>query len=223
LDAIRVVIVDDHEVVRLGLKTLLNRVADLEVVGEAGSAAEAEQVVAEKQPDVVIMDIRMPGGSGIEACRVIRSRWPHIRVIMLTSYSDDEAVIGAVMAGASGYVLKQIGTQELVEAIRRVHKGESLLDPGITGKILERFRSGATGGDGPAIPGGEALTEQEQKILTLIAQGKTNREIANELFLSEKTVRNYVSNILGKLQLHNRAAAAAWAVRHGLDGRKEER
>src|SRR5690606_19847196 len=169
------------------------------------------------------MDIRMPGGSGIEACRVIRSRWPHIRVIMLTSYSDDEAVIGAVMAGASGYVLKQIGTQELVEAIRRVHKGESLLDPGITGKILERFRSGATGGDGPAIPGGEALTEQEQKILTLIAQGKTNREIANELFLSEKTVRNYVSNILGKLQLHNRAAAAAWAVRHGLDGRKEER
>jgi len=223
LDVIRVVIVDDHEVVRLGLKTLLNRVADLEVVGEAGSAAEAEQVVAEKQPDVVIMDIRMPGGSGIEACRVIRSRWPHIRVIMLTSYSDDEAVIGAVMAGASGYVLKQIGTQELVEAIRRVHKGESLLDPGITGKILERFRSGATGGDGPAIPGGEALTEQEQKILTLIAQGKTNREIANELFLSEKTVRNYVSNILGKLQLHNRAAAAAWAVRHGLDGRKEER
>jgi len=223
LDAIRVVIVDDHEVVRLGLKTLLNRVADLEVVGEAGSAAEAEQVVAEKQPDVVIMDIRMPGGSGIEACRVIRSRWPHIRVIMLTSYSDDEAVIGAVMAGASGYILKQIGTQELVEAIRRVHKGESLLDPGITGKILERFRSGATGGDGPAIPGGEALTEQEQKILTLIAQGKTNREIANELFLSEKTVRNYVSNILGKLQLHNRAAAAAWAVRHGLDGRKEER
>ncbi|MFO7265484.1 MAG: response regulator transcription factor [Bacillota bacterium] len=223
MDAIRVVIVDDHEVVRLGLKTLLNRVADLEVVGEAGSAAEAEQVVAEKQPDVVIMDIRMPGGSGIEACRVIRSRWPHIRVIMLTSYSDDEAVIGAVMAGASGYVLKQIGTQELVEAIRRVHKGESLLDPGITGKILERFRSGATGGDGPAIPGGEALTEQEQKILTLIAQGKTNREIANELFLSEKTVRNYVSNILGKLQLHNRAAAAAWAVRHGLDGRKEER
>jgi len=223
LDAIRVVIVDDHEVVRLGLKTLLNRVADLEVVGEAGSAAEAEQVVAEKQPDVVIMDIRMPGGSGIEACRVIRSRWPHIRVIMLTSYSDDEAVIGAVMAGASGYVLKQIGTQELVEAIRRVHKGESLLDPGITGKILERFRSGATGGDGPAIPGGEALTEQEQKILTLIAQGKTNREIANELFLSEKTVRNYVSNILGKLQLYNRAAAAAWAVRHGLDGRKEER
>ncbi|MFS8629419.1 MAG: response regulator transcription factor [Limnochordales bacterium] len=223
MDAIRVVIVDDHEVVRLGLKTLLNRVADLEVVGEAGSAAEAEQVVAEKQPDVVIMDIRMPGGSGIEACRVIRSRWPHIRVIMLTSYSDDEAVIGAVMAGASGYILKQIGTQELVEAIRRVHKGESLLDPGITGKILERFRSGATGGDGPAIPGGEALTEQEQKILTLIAQGKTNREIANELFLSEKTVRNYVSNILGKLQLHNRAAAAAWAVRHGLDGRKEER
>lgn len=220
MDTIRVVIVDDHEVVRLGLKTLLNRVADLEVVGEAGSAVEAEQVVAEKQPDVVIMDIRMPDGNGIEACRVIRSRWPNVRVIMLTSYSDDEAVIGSVMAGASGYVLKQIGTQELVDAIRRVSQGESLLDPGVTGKILERVRSGTSGdGEGPPIPGGESLTEQEQKILILIAQGKTNREIAGEMFLSEKTVRNYVSNILGKLQLHNRAAAAAWAVRHGLDGR----
>src|SRR5690606_10047507 len=155
------------------------------------------------------MDIRMPGGSGIEACRVSRSRWPEVKVIMLTSYSDDEAVIGSVMAGASGYVLKQIGTQELVDAIRRVHKGESMLDPGITGKILERFRTGTQGGDGPPVPGGEALTDQEQKILTLIAQGKTNREIASELYLSEKTVRNYVSNILGKLQLHNRAAAAA--------------
>lgn len=220
MKAIRVVIVDDHEVVRLGLKTLLNRVADLEVVGEAGSAAEAEQVVADTQPDVVIMDIRMPGGSGIEACRVIRSRWPAVRVIMLTSYSDDEAVIGSVMAGASGYVLKQIGTQELVNAIRRVHNGESLLDPTVTGKILERVRSGTSAeGDGPPIPGGESLTDQEQKILVLIAQGKTNREIANQMYLSEKTVRNYVSNILGKLQLHNRAAAAAWAVRHGLDGR----
>ncbi len=217
---IRVVIVDDHEVVRLGLKTLLNRVSDLEVVGEAGSATEAEEVVAATQPDVVIMDIRMPGGSGIEACRVIRSRWPEVKVIMLTSYSDDEAVIGSVMAGASGYVLKQIGTQELVNAIRRVYNGESLLDPTVTGKILERVRSGVTGeGDGPPIPGGESLTEQEQKILVLIAQGKTNREIANKMYLSEKTVRNYVSNILGKLQLHNRAAAAAWAVRHGLDGR----
>src|SRR5690606_27723376 len=142
---IRVVIVDDHEVVRLGLKTLLNRVSDLEVVGEAGSATEAEEGVAATQPDVVIMDIRMPGGSGIEACRVIRSRWPEVKVIMLTSYSDDEAVIGSVMAGASGYVLKQIGTQELVNAIRRVYNGESLLDPTVTGKILERVRSGVTG------------------------------------------------------------------------------
>ncbi|REJ36961.1 MAG: DNA-binding response regulator [Bacillota bacterium] len=214
---IKVVIVDDHEVVRVGLKSLLNRVADLEVVGEAGSAAEAEQVVEQVQPDVVVMDIRMPGGSGIEACRSIRSRWPHIRVIMLTSYSDDEAVIGSVMAGASGYVLKQIGTQELVDAIRRVSRGESLLDPGVTGKILERVRggSGLSGTDGRGTP--EALTEQEERILALIAEGKTNREIANALYLSEKTVRNYVSNILAKLQLHNRAEAAAWAVRRGLD------
>lgn len=223
METIKVVLVDDHEVVRLGLKSLLNRVADLEVVGEAGSAQEAEQVVGKTQPDVVIMDIRMPGGSGIEACRVIRSQWPHVKVVMLTSYSDDEAVIGSVMAGASGYVLKQIGTQELVDAIRRVSKGESLLDPGVTGKILERVRSGTTGdGDGPQIPGGETLTEQEQRILVLIAQGKTNREIAGSMYLSEKTVRNYVSNILGKLQLHNRAAAAAWAVRHGLDGRGKD-
>ncbi|MBO8141495.1 MAG: response regulator transcription factor [Firmicutes bacterium] len=217
VETIKVVIVDDHEVVRLGLKSLLNRVADLEVVGEAGSAAEAERVVERTQPDVVVMDIRMPEGSGIEACRAIRSRWPQIKVIMLTSYSDDEAVIGSVMAGASGYVLKQIGTQELVEAIRRVSKGESLLDPGVTGKILERVRGGA-GTNGTAQGAAqEALTEQEERILALIAQGKTNREIAAALYLSEKTVRNYVSNILAKLQLHNRAEAAAWAVRRGLD------
>ena len=215
VETIKVVIVDDHEVVRLGLKSLLNRVADLQVVGEAGSAAEAEQVVEQTRPDVVVMDIRMPGGSGIEACRAIRSRWPETRVIMLTSYSDDEAVIGSVMAGASGYVLKQIGTQELVDAIRRVSRGESLLDPGVTGKILERVRGGTGAGDGRGAP--ESLTEQEERILALIAEGKTNREIAGELFLSEKTVRNYVSNILAKLQLHNRAEAAAWAVRRGLD------
>lgn len=213
---IKIVLVDDHEVVRVGLKSLLNRVEGLEVVGEAGSAAEAEQVVGEVQPDVVIMDIRMPGGSGIEACRAIRSRWPNVKVIMLTSYSDDEAVIGSIMAGASGYVLKKIGTQELVDAIQRVAKGDSLLDPGITGKILERMR-GETSEPQLPVPGGETLTEQEERILYHIAEGKTNREIAAELFLSEKTVRNYVSNILSKLELHNRAAAAAWAVRHGLD------
>lgn len=213
---IKIVIVDDHEVVRVGLKSLLNRVDGLEVVGEAGSAAEAEQVVGEVQPNVVIMDIRMPGGNGIEACRAIRSRWPAVKVIMLTSFSDDEAVIGSIMAGASGYVLKKIGTKELIDAIQRVAQGDSLLDPGITGKILERMR-GETEETGPPVPGGESLTEQEERILFHISEGKTNREIAAELFLSEKTVRNYVSNILSKLELHNRAAAAAWAVRHGLD------
>lgn len=215
-ETIKIVIVDDHEVVRVGLKSLLNRVDGFEVVGEAGSAAEAEQVVGEARPHVVVMDIRMPGGSGIEACREIRSNWPDVKVIMLTSYSDDEAVIGSIMAGASGYVLKKIGTAELIDAIQRVARGDSLLDPGITGKILQRMR-GEAEDPGPPVPGGESLTDQEERILRHISEGKTNREIAGELFLSEKTVRNYVSNILSKLELHNRAAAAAWAVRHGLD------
>lgn len=215
-ETIKIVIVDDHEVVRVGLKSLLNMVDGFEVVGEAGSATEAEQVVGVVRPHVVVMDIRMPGESGIEACRVIRSNWPEVKVIMLTSYSDDEAVIGSIMAGASGYVLKKIGTEELVDAIKRVAAGESLLDPGVTGRILQRMR-GETEETGPPIPGGETLTDQEQRILRHISEGMTNREIAGELFLSEKTVRNYVSNILSKLELHNRAAAAAWAVRHGLD------
>lgn len=215
-DTIKIVIVDDHEVVRVGLKSLLNRVDGFEVVGEAGSAAEAERVVEEVLPHVVIMDIRMPGESGIEACRAIRSNRPEVKVIMLTSYSDDEAVIGSIMAGASGYVLKKIGTSELVDAIKRVAAGESLLDPGITGKILQRMR-GETEEAAPPVPGGESLTDQEERILRHIAEGMTNREIAGQLYLSEKTVRNYVSNILSKLELHNRAAAAAWAVRHGLD------
>ncbi|BAS27259.1 response regulator transcription factor [Limnochorda pilosa] len=211
MEAIRILIVDDHEVVRIGLRSLLERIGQFEVAGEAGSAQEAINLVRSRKPDVVIMDIRMPDGSGIEACRAIRSENPDVKVIMLTSYTDDEAIFSSVMAGASGYVLKQIGSQELVEAIRTVAAGGSLLDPSITGKVLERMR-GMTRDQHQH----EKLTDQELRILRLIADGRTNKEIADALYLSEKTVRNYVSSILSKLNLANRAEAAAYAVRRHL-------
>lgn len=213
---IRVMIVDDHEVVRIGLKSLLARVEDLEVVGEAGSAEETLRKIdalAESGalPDVIVMDVRMPGGSGVDACRQVRGKYPQIKVIMLTSYTDDEAIFASVMAGASGYVLKQVGSEDLIKAIRTVHAGGSLLDPSTTQRVLERMRMKDPLGDLP-----EPLTDQERRLLSLIAEGKTNKEIASIVFLSEKTVRNYVSNILAKLGLSNRAEAAAFAVRHGL-------
>lgn len=220
---IRVMIVDDHEVVRIGLRSLLQRVPDLEVVAEAGSADEAvaavERLAASGQPpDVIVMDVRMPGGSGIDACRRIRADHPGVKVIMLTSYTDDEAIFSSVMAGAAGYVLKQVGSDDLVKAIHTVHAGGSLLDPNTTRRVLERMRQSDPLNDLPDPP-----TEQERRILALIAQGNTNKEIAQTLFLSEKTVRNYVSNILAKLNLANRAEAAAFAVRHGLIGDQAER
>lgn len=213
---IRVMIVDDHEVVRLGLTSLLRRVDELEIVGEAGSAEESvrtvDRLVAEgNAPDVIIMDVRMSGGSGIDACRAIRTKYPEIKVIMLTSYTDDEAVYASVMAGAAGYVLKQVGSEDLIKAIRTVYAGGALLDPSTTQRVLEKMRAQDPLGDLP-----EPLTEQERRLLQLIARGLTNKEIAKEVFLSEKTVRNYVSNILSKLGLSNRAEAAAFAVRHGL-------
>lgn len=213
---IRVMLVDDHEVVRIGLRSLLQRVPDLEIVAEAGSSEEAIETVerlneGEGPPDVIVMDVRMPGGSGIDACRRIRVAHPDVKVIMLTSYTDDEAIFSSVMAGASGYVLKQVGSDDLVKAIHTVYEGGSLLDPNTTHRVLERMRQNDAIGDMH-----EPLTDQERRILGLISEGKTNREIASVLFLSEKTVRNYVSNILGKLNLANRAEAAAFAVRHGL-------
>lgn len=219
---IRIMIVDDHEVVRIGLKSLLTKVADLAVVAEAGSAEESVRLVdslaaEEKAPHVIVMDVRMPGGSGVDACRAIRAKYPDIKVIMLTSYTDDEAVYASVMAGAAGYVLKQVGSSDLVSAIRTVHSGGALLDPSTTQRVLERMRAKDPLGDLP-----EPLTEQERRLLELIAHGKTNKEIAHEVFLSEKTVRNYVSNILAKLGLANRAEAAAFAVRHGLAGSEED-
>jgi DNA-binding NarL/FixJ family response regulator len=203
-------LVDDHEVVRMGLRTLLERREGFIIVGEASNVAEAVAVAHQSQPDVIVMDIRLPDGTGVDACREIRSQHPETRVIMLTSYADDEAIYGSIMAGASGYLLKQTRGQSLAEAIERVASGESLLDPAVTAKVLERMRSLARGEqDDLAV-----LTEQERKILALIAEGKTNKEIADEIFLSDKTVKNYVSSILSKLNLRRRSEAAAFMADH---------
>jgi two-component system, NarL family, response regulator DevR len=203
---VSVLLVDDHEVVRMGLRTLLEKRDSLSIVGEAGSVAEAVAAAQQSRPDVIVMDIRLPDGNGVEACREIRGDLPDTKVIMLTSYADDEAVYGSIMAGASGYLLKQTRGQNLAEAIERVARGESLLDPSVTEKVLARMRSLAAGeGDELA-----ALSSQEKKILGLIAEGKTNKEIAEDVFLSDKTVKNYVSSILSKLNLRRRSEAAAF-------------
>lgn len=206
---IRVLIVDDHEVVRLGLSMLLARHQELEIVGEAASSGEAVDKAKELLPQVVVMDIRMPGKSGIETCREIRNFDPGIKVIMLTSYTDEEALFGSIMAGASGYLLKEIRGQSLVDAIITVARGGSLLDPVTTGKVLDRVRLLTE----KMTTEQNLLNEQEKKILSLISEGKTNKEIAAQLFLGEKTVRNYVSGILAKLNLSNRAQAAVYADR----------
>jgi DNA-binding NarL/FixJ family response regulator len=205
-----VLLCDDHEVVREGLRTMLSRREDMAVVGEAGTMAEAIEAAAKAKPDVVIMDVRLPDGSGVEACRAIREARPETRVIMLTSYADDEALFASIIAGASGYLLKQTRGQALVDAIRAVAAGRSLLDPDVTGKVLERVRKGREQED-PKIA---SLTEQERKVLEQLAEGKTNREIGTVLFLSEKTVKNYVSRILDKLGLSRRAEAAAYVAKH---------
>jgi two-component system response regulator DevR len=206
----RILIVDDHEVVREGLRALLNRKEGLAVVGEAGSVEQAVAEAARTKPDVIIMDVRLPDGSGIEACREIRQAHPETRVIMLTSYADEDAVFASILAGAAGYLLKQTRGNALADAISSVMRGESLLDPAVTQKVLERVRtSGQRGEDDPL----SALTDQEHKILALIAEGKTNKEIADEVYLSDKTVKNYVSNILSKLNLRRRSEAAAFIAR----------
>jgi DNA-binding NarL/FixJ family response regulator len=207
---LRLLVVDDHEVVRQGLVALLDRREGFQVVAEAGTAAEAVQQALRHEPDIVIMDVRLPDGSGVEACREIRAELPATRVVMLTSYPDEEAVLSAIVAGASGYLLKQIRARDLVSALEAVGRGESLLDPAVTEKVLERVRRIATGG---AVDELAALTPQEQKILLLVAEGKTNKEIAAEVFLSDKTVKNYVSSILAKLNLERRAQAAAYMAR----------
>ncbi|HWI61144.1 MAG TPA: response regulator transcription factor [Symbiobacteriaceae bacterium] len=211
MTSVRIMVVDDHEVVRLGLVTLLGRQSGYQVVAEAAGAGEAVEKARVHKPDIIVMDVRMPDGSGIEACRQIRADLPATKVIMLTSYADDEAVITAVMAGASGYVLKQVGSGDLLRAIETVRAGGTLLDPQLTLKVLERMRAEASRAPEP-------LTEQERNILTLIGEGKTNKDIAHQLYLSEGTVRNYVSSVLAKLGFSNRSQAAAYAARRKLMG-----
>ena len=208
-NATRVLICDDHEVVREGLRTLLSRRPEIAVVGEAGTMQEAIDAAAKAKPDVVIMDVRLPDGSGVEACRAIREARPETHVIMLTSYADDEALFASIIAGASGYLLKQTRGQAVVDAIQAVAQGRSLLDPDVTGKVLERVRQGREQED----PQLASLTEQERKVLEQLAEGRTNREIGARLFLSEKTVKNYVSRILDKLGLARRAEAAAYMAK----------
>jgi DNA-binding NarL/FixJ family response regulator len=207
---LRLLVVDDHEVVRQGLVALLDRRENFQVVAEAGTVAESIEMAQRFQPDLVVMDVRLPDGSGIEACRDIRAEHPSTRVVMLTSYPDEEAVLSAIVAGASGYLLKQVRARDLVAALEAVGRGESLLDPAVTEKVLDRVRRIATSAYTDELA---QLTAQEQKILLLVAEGKTNKEIASEVFLSDKTVKNYVSSILGKLNLERRAQAAAYMAK----------
>jgi DNA-binding NarL/FixJ family response regulator len=208
---LRVLLVDDHEVVRSGVKALLQATDDIVVTGEAGTVREAVDEADRTRPDVVVMDVRLADGSGIEATREIRAKHPKTQVVMLTSFADDEALFASIMAGASGYVLKQVRGGELVRAIRTVGKGESLLDPAVTSAVLDRLRRGKHLLKDERLA---RLSPQEERILSLVADGKTNREIGEELNLAEKTVKNYVSSILSKLEVARRAEAAAYLARH---------
>jgi DNA-binding NarL/FixJ family response regulator len=210
---LKILLVDDHEVVRLGLKSLLSRYPEFEVVAEASNADEAISLTKRYKPDVVVMDIRLPGKSGIDATREIVEMDEKAKVIILTSYADDDLLFDAISAGASGYVLKQIDSSELLTALERIGRGESLLDPAVTQQVFKRMRESTRKAEQEAF---SALTEQELKVLALVAQGKRNKEIAADVYLSEKTVRNYVSSILSKLSLSTRSEAAAYAVKHGI-------
>ncbi len=209
----RILLVDDHEVVRVGLKALLEKHPDFEVVAEAATAREAVDKTDSYKPDVVVMDIRLKGGSGIEAYQEIVESSPDTQVIMLTSYAEDEMLFSAIRAGAAGYVLKQIGGDDLVRAIEAVGRGEALLDPAVTQRVFQEVRKAAREEEASAFA---ELTQQEMHVLQLVSEGRTNRQIAEMLFLGEGTVRNYVSSILSKLNVRNRAEAAAYAVEHNL-------
>jgi two-component system response regulator DevR len=203
---LRVFLVDDHEVVRRGLRDLLEAEDDLTVVGEAESVEIALGRIPPTRPDVAVLDVRLPDGSGVELCREVRSRHPEIQCLILTSFADDEALFGAIMAGAAGYVLKQVRGRDLVDSIRRVGRGESLLDPRVTDRVLSRLRN-------PVDDDLAGLTGQERKILDLVTEGLTNKQIAERLFLAEKTVKNYVSHLLAKLGMSRRAEVAAYGAR----------
>ena len=206
--SVRVFLLDDHEVVRRGVRELLEVEDDLTVVGEAGTAEEAMARIPATAPDVAVVDMRLPDGNGVEVCREVRSRNPEVQCVILTSFADDEALFDSIMAGAAGYLLKQIKGTDLVDAIRRVAAGQSLLDPSVTERVLERLRSGPAEDERLA-----RLTGQERKILDLIAEGLTNRQIGERTFLAEKTVKNYVSNLLAKLGMERRTEAAVFAAR----------
>ena len=214
-NAVRVFLLDDHEIVRRGVKELLETEGDIEVVGEAGTAAEALARIPPTRPDVAVLDVRLPDGDGVQVCREIRSAHPEIQCLMLTSFADDEALFQAIMAGASGYVLKQIKGADVVEAVRSVAAGRSLLDPSVTARVLERLRKGSEEDELLA-----RLSPQERNILRLIADGLTNRQIAEEVHLAEKTVKNYVSNLLAKLGMERRTQAAVYAARLGAQQRR---
>jgi two-component system response regulator DevR len=205
---VRVFLLDDHEIVRRGVRELLELEEDFEVVGEAGTAEDALARIAASVPDVAIIDMRLPDGNGVEVCREVRSRNPEIQCVVLTSFADDEALFDSIMAGAAGYLLKQIKGNDLVDAVRRVAAGQSLLDPNVTARVLERLRTGPVQDERLS-----RLTDQERKILDLIAEGLTNRQIGERMFLAEKTVKNYVSNLLAKLGMERRTEAAVFATR----------
>src|SRR6476660_9618502 len=205
---IRVFLLDDHEIVRRGVRELLETQDDIEVVGEAGTAEEGVARIPATKPDIAIVDMRLPDGNGVEVCREVRSIDGSIQCLILTSFSDDEALFDSIMAGAAGYLLKQIKGTDLVDAVRRVASGQSLLDPSVTARILERLRSGPAEDERLA-----RLTEKERKILDLIAEGLTNRQIGERMFLAEKTVKNYVSNLLSKLGMERRTEAAVFAAK----------
>ena len=209
-EPLRVMLVDDHEIVRQGLRALLEAEDDIEVVAEADSGPSAVSLASAHTPDVVVMDVRMPGGSGVEACRAIRDERPDAQVIMLTSFSDDEALFNSIMAGAAGFVLKQIRGRDLVDAIRTVGAGKSLLDPDVTKRVLERLRKAKFDERDPKLA---RLSPQEERILDMVGEGLTNRAIAERIHLSDKTVKNYVSTILQKLEVARRAEAASYVAR----------
>ena len=209
----RIVLVDDHEVVRLGLKVLLEQNDHFEVVGEANNAKEAVEIAGKLRPDIVLMDIRLPGASGIDACEEITQLYPEVRVVMLTSYAEDEMLFSAIRAGASGYLLKQINSDDLIRSLESVRRGDALLDPLVTQRVFQEVRRAVKEEEASAFA---ILSQQEKHVLILVSEGKTNREIAKSLFLGEGTVRNYVSSILSKLGASNRAEAAAYAVEHNL-------
>lgn len=210
---LRLLLVDDHEVVRLGMKALLERHPSFSVIAEAATQHEAVEKTIQHQPDIVLMDIRLAGGSGIDACHEITRKVPHTKVIMLTSFAEDELLFAAIRAGAVGYVLKQVGSSDLIRAIEGAARGEATIDPSLTHSILSEVRRSIQNEEANAF---SELSDKERQVLALIADGQTNRSIAAELFLSEGTVRNYVSSILSKLSVSNRAEAAAYAIKHHL-------